>query len=78
MTIEGVKSNLKLKNGEERAFINDGDTVIFSGYCESKDGYRVGFGESPCKVKPALPLENYYWVSYKYWVHVIIECDRKI
>jgi len=57
--IDGVKSNLKLKTGEERAFINDNDTVVFSGYAE-KDGVKVGFGTSACKVKPALPIEEYY------------------
>jgi fumarylacetoacetase len=43
---------IKLPNGEERKFINDGDSVIMSAYCEG-DGYRVGFGEVTGKVLPA-------------------------
>lgn len=43
---------IKLKDGSERKFINDGDTVIMRGYAE-KDGKRVGFGEVKTKVLPA-------------------------
>ncbi|AKA35513.1 fumarylacetoacetase [Flagellimonas lutaonensis] len=43
---------IKLKDGSERKFINDGDTVIMRGYAE-KDGKRVGFGEVRTKVLPA-------------------------
>jgi fumarylacetoacetase len=43
---------LKMKDGTERKFINDGDTVIMRGYCE-KNGLRIGFGEVRTKVLPA-------------------------
>ena len=43
---------LTLKDGSERKFINDNDTVIMRGY-SSKDGVRVGFGEVITKVLPA-------------------------
>ena len=43
---------LKLENGEERKFINDGDTVIMRGFAE-KEGKRVGFGEVSTKILPA-------------------------
>lgn len=43
---------LKLDDGSERTFINDGDTVIMRGYAE-KNGIRVGFGEVSTKVLPA-------------------------
>lgn len=43
---------LKMKDGSERKFIQDGDTVIMRGYCE-KDGVRIGFGEVSTKVLPA-------------------------
>ncbi len=33
-----------LPNGEIRAFLEDGDEVIFNAYCE-RDGKRLGFGE---------------------------------
>ncbi|CAN5502850.1 fumarylacetoacetase [soil metagenome] len=41
-----------LKDGTERKFINDNDTVTMRGYCE-KDGVRIGFGETKAKVLPA-------------------------
>lgn len=43
---------LTLKDGSERKFILDHDTVVMRGHCE-KDGVRVGFGEVRSKVLPA-------------------------
>ncbi|MCH7412004.1 fumarylacetoacetase [Belliella sp. R4-6] len=43
---------VQLEDGEERKFIEDGDTVIMKGFSE-KDGIRVGFGEVSAKVLPA-------------------------
>jgi len=43
---------ITLKDGAERKFINDNDTVILRGY-SSKDGVRIGFGEVITKVLPA-------------------------
>ena len=43
---------IKLSDGTERKFIQDGDTVIMRGYTE-KDGVRIGFGEVKSKVLPA-------------------------
>jgi len=48
---KGTKT-VKLETGEERKFIEDGDTVIMKGFGE-KDGIRVGFGEVSAKVLPA-------------------------
>ena len=45
---------IRLPNGTERKFINDGDTVILRGWCE-KEGIRIGFGEAAGKVLP--PME---------------------
>jgi fumarylacetoacetase len=42
---------VKLNDGSERKFINDGDTVIMRGYAE-QNGVRVGFGEVSSKVLP--------------------------
>lgn len=42
-----------LANGEERTFIQDGDTLIMKGFCE-KDGLRIGFGEVTGKILPAV------------------------
>jgi fumarylacetoacetase len=45
---------IKIKDGSERKFIQDNDTVIMKGWCE-KEGVRVGFGEVRSKVLPAKP-----------------------
>ncbi|MBZ0265094.1 fumarylacetoacetase [bacterium] len=42
---------IQLPSGEERKFLNDGDTVVISGYCEGNE-YRVGFGEAKGKLLP--------------------------
>ena len=44
---------IKMKDGSERKFINDNDTVIIKGYCQ-KDQVRVGFGECKAKVLAAV------------------------
>ena len=43
---------VKLIEGGERKFINDGDTVIMRGYCKN-DKIRIGFGECAGKILPA-------------------------
>ena len=43
---------LDLGQGNTRKFLQDGDTVIMSGYAQG-DGYRVGFGDCTGKVLPA-------------------------
>jgi fumarylacetoacetase len=40
----GGKDPIELPNGEKRTFLEDGDTVIITGYAQG-DGFRVGFGE---------------------------------
>lgn len=45
---------LDLGNGVTRKFLQDGDEVIFTGYCEG-NGYRVGFGTCTGTVLPAHP-----------------------
>ena len=47
------KNPIKLMDGEERAFIEDGDTVTFYGYAE-KNGVKIGFGSCSSKILPAL------------------------
>lgn len=44
--------DVKLEDGEERKFIEDGDTVIMKGFAE-KNGIRVGFGEVSGQILPA-------------------------
>lgn len=53
----GGKNPIQLKNGQERKFINDNDTVIIKGYCE-KNGFRLGFGECQSKLLPAIKLKK--------------------
>nr|WP_299339448.1 fumarylacetoacetase [Allomuricauda sp.] len=43
---------VQMKDGSERKFINDGDTVTMRGYAQKGD-IRVGFGEVSTKVLPA-------------------------
>ncbi len=47
----GGKNPIKLKDGSERKFINDNDTVIMKGYCKNAD-IRIGFGEVASKLLP--------------------------
>ena len=42
---------LKLPNDEMRKWLEDGDTLAISGWCQG-DGYRVGFGEVSGKISP--------------------------
>lgn len=44
---------LKLNDGTERRFIQDGDTVIMRGF-SAEDGVRIGFGEVSGKILPAI------------------------
>ena len=47
---KGTKS-LKMKDGTERKFINDYDTVVMRGYCENSD-VRIGFGQLKTQLLP--------------------------
>jgi fumarylacetoacetase len=47
----GGKNPITLKDGSERKFINDGDTVIMRGHCQN-DEVRIGFGEVSSKLLP--------------------------
>jgi fumarylacetoacetase len=42
----GGKHEITLTNGEARTFLEDGDTVIFRGWCERDGAARIGFGEA--------------------------------
>lgn len=43
---------IKMSDGTERKFINDGDTVILRGFCEN-DKVRIGFGECKGRIRKA-------------------------
>jgi fumarylacetoacetase len=44
---------LKLPNGETRKWLEDGDSLAITGWCDGK-GYRVGFGEVSGRILPAV------------------------
>ncbi|SDO74576.1 fumarylacetoacetate hydrolase [Paenibacillus sp. yr247] len=44
---------LQLINGDERVWLEDGDCLTMTGWCQG-DGYRVGFGEVIGRVLPAI------------------------
>lgn len=52
LTWRGQKP-LKLSNGETRTFLEDGDIVTLSGWCQG-NGFRVGFGECSGEVVAAV------------------------
>jgi fumarylacetoacetase len=43
---------VELPSGEKRLFLQDGDRVTLTGWCQGK-GYRVGFGEATGVIVPA-------------------------
>jgi fumarylacetoacetase len=44
---------IELPSGEKRGFIEDGDEIVFRGYCEREGYARIGFGECRGVVLPA-------------------------
>lgn len=51
ITWKGTKP-IPMPDGTERKFLQDGDTVAITGYCE-KEGVRIGFGAARGKILPA-------------------------
>jgi len=54
----GGKEVVKLPNGEERKWLQDGDSVILRGVCKG-NGYTIGFGECEGTIIEALPDSHY-------------------
>ena len=52
---KGGKEPITLANGEQRAFLLDGDAVTLRGWCEKPGFVRIGFGDNRGEVLPALP-----------------------
>lgn len=50
---KGGKESLTLTNGEQRTFLQDGDTVVMRGWCEKEGAARIGFGEVSATLLPA-------------------------
>jgi fumarylacetoacetase len=47
----GGRNPLALPNGERRAFLEDGDTLILKGYCEREGAVRIGLGQATGTVR---------------------------
>jgi fumarylacetoacetase len=56
LTWRGSKP-LTLPNGDTRTFLQDGDRLTLTGWCQG-DGYRVGFGEATGRILPALATSS--------------------
>ncbi|MEL6961399.1 MAG: fumarylacetoacetase [Pseudomonadota bacterium] len=54
----GGREPLTLQNGEERRFLDDGDSVVLRGAAKG-EGYRIGFGECVGTVLPAIELPDW-------------------
>jgi len=52
ITWGGSKAWNITETGEERKYIQDGDTIILTGFCQGPD-YKIGFGECSGKLLPA-------------------------
>ncbi|HEX3937870.1 MAG TPA: fumarylacetoacetase [Xanthobacteraceae bacterium] len=52
LTTRGTEP-LTLPDGEKRGFLDDGDEIIFRGFCEREGIARIGFGECRAVVLPA-------------------------
>jgi fumarylacetoacetase len=46
---------VELPSGEQRAFLADGDEVIFRGWCARDGAVRIGFGECRGEIRAASP-----------------------
>lgn len=53
---QGGKRAIELPNGETRTFLQDGDEVVLSAWCENADGLRIGFGDCRGVVLPSRHL----------------------
>jgi fumarylacetoacetase len=51
----GGKEPLTLPGGEQRTFLEDGDSIILRGWCEREGCARIGFGCAESTVLPAQP-----------------------
>ncbi|CAN7794933.1 fumarylacetoacetase [Caballeronia sp. LjRoot34] len=53
---QGGQKPVPLGDGDERGFLQDGDTVVMRGWCEKPGAARIGFGECRGTVLPALAV----------------------
>jgi len=50
---QGGRQPVALPNGEQRTYLEDGDSVVIRGWCEKPGAVRIGFGECWGTVLPA-------------------------
>lgn len=50
---DGGKRPLILSSGEQRTFLQDGDTIILRAWCERPGAVRIGFGEARGRILPS-------------------------
>ena len=55
----GGRDDIDLPNGEKRKFLQDGDSIIMTGWAV-RNGKKIGFGECEGTVLPALDEAEYY------------------
>ncbi|KAK5100474.1 hypothetical protein LTS08_005223 [Lithohypha guttulata] len=53
---KGGKETIQLEGGEERKFLQDGDTMIIRGVCGNEEDGLVGFGDCTATILPAPKL----------------------
>ncbi len=51
---QGGQQPIQLPNGEQRSFLQDGDTLVLTGHCARAGARRIGFGHCAGTVLPAL------------------------
>jgi fumarylacetoacetase len=55
----GGKEKIQLPSGEERVFLQDGDSIRMTGACHG-DGFTIGFGDCEGTILPALE-DSEFW-----------------
>ncbi|KAK1809021.1 hypothetical protein LTR12_016613 [Friedmanniomyces endolithicus] len=55
---ENGKVSIRLDDGQERIFLQDGDEITITGVCGGDEGALVGFGECSGKILPAIELTS--------------------
>lgn len=50
---QGGKHPIILDNGEQRTFLEDGDSIILRAWCDNESSVRIGFGEAQGFILPA-------------------------
>lgn len=53
----GGKEPIRLESGKERVWLEDGDQLTITGWCQG-DGYRIGFGEVTGRILPPVKLNH--------------------